>query len=407
MSIEATNQRRTVAIVSSSRADLAHLVHPLRALVASEAIQPVVLATGALLQDEFGRSVGRLAEESIPFESVPCDLEIERGVDAARAIGHATIAFADTLDRIRPDLLMVVADRFEMLAPANAALAMKIPIIHVEGGERSEGAIDDAVRNALTKMAHLHLVTTEAARRRVVAMGEEPWRVHRVGAGSLDHFLLSRLPDARELEVRLGIPEDGALILAAVHPVTLEEDPTRDALALIEALSRRTDPSETIFFAFPNADEGGRMIRADVEALARRRQGIHLFTNLAPETWFGLLKISRAIVGNSSSVLMESPSIPVPAVCVGTRQAGRERADNVIDAVAEPALITQALERALGRDRQPVVNPYGDGHASERIVAAIEGAPDRFTLLAKKTTLLVDDDPSASRLEPLNPLERP
>ena len=149
---------------------------------------------------------------------------------------------------------MVVADRFEMLAPANAALAMKIPIIHVEGGERSEGAIDDAVRNALTKMAHLHLVTTEAARRRVVAMGEEPWRVHRVGAGSLDHFLLSRLPDARELEVRLGIPEDGALILAAVHPVTLEEDPTRDALALIEALSRRTDPSETIFFAFPNAD---------------------------------------------------------------------------------------------------------------------------------------------------------
>ena len=388
MSIEATNQRRTVAIVSSSRADLAHLVHPLRALVASEAIQPVVLATGALLQDEFGRSVGRLAEESIPFESVPCDLEIERGVDAARAIGHATIAFADTLDRIRPDLLMVVADRFEMLAPANAALAMKIPIIHVEGGERSEGAIDDAVRNALTKMAHLHLVTTEAARRRVVAMGEEPWRVHRVGAGSLDHFLLSRLPDAPELEVRLGIPEDGALILAAVHPVTLEEDPTRDALALIEALSRRTDPSETIFFAFPNADEGSRIIRDAVESFVQQRPRALMRTNLDPETWLGLMHRASVVVGNSSSVLMETPSVPVAAVCIGRRQEGRERAANVIDCPAEPTLIENALVRARQLNLTGVENPYGDGNASIRIRQVLEDAPNRQRLLEKTTTLL-------------------
>ena len=132
-----------------------------------------------------------------------CDLEIERGVDAARAIGRATIGFADVLDSMDPDLLMVVADRFEM-APASAALAMKIPVVHVEGGERSEGAIDDAVRNALTKMSHLHLVTTEAARRRVMAMGEEAWQVHRVGAGSLDHFQVGPIPDRSELEAGLG-----------------------------------------------------------------------------------------------------------------------------------------------------------------------------------------------------------
>ena len=388
MSIEATNQRRTVAIVSSSRADLAHLVHPLRALVASEAIQPVVLATGALLQDEFGRSVGRLAEESIPFESVPCDLEIERGVDAARAIGHATIAFADTLDRIRPDLLMVVADRFEMLAPANAALAMKIPIIHVEGGERSEGAIDDAVRNALTKMAHLHLVTTEAARRRVMAMGEEPWRVHRVGAGSLDHFLLSRLPDARELEARLGIPEDGALILAAVHPVTLQKDPTADALALIDALSRRTDPTETIFFAFPNADEGSRIIRDAVQSFVQRRPRVVMRTNLDPETWLGLMHRASVVVGNSSSVLMETPSVPVPAVCIGRRQEGRERAANIVDCPAEPTLIADALEQASRLTLKGVENPYGDGNASIRIRQVLESAPQRQRLLDKSTTLL-------------------
>ena len=388
MSIEETNENRTVAIVSSSRADLAHLVHPLRALVASDVIEPTVLATGALLQDEFGSSVGRLAEESIPFESVPCDLEIQRGVDAARAIGHATIAFADALDRIQPDLLMVVADRFEMLAPANAALAMKIPIIHVEGGERSEGAIDDAVRNALTKMAHLHLVTTEAARRRVMAMGEEPWRVHRVGAGSLDHFLLSRLPDARELEARLGIPEDGALILAAVHPVTLQKDPTADALALIDALSRRTDPTETIFFAFPNADEGSRIIRDAVQSFVQRRPRVVMRTNLDPETWLGLMHRASVVVGNSSSVLMETPSVPVPAVCIGRRQEGRERAANIVDCPAEPTLIADALEQASRLTLKGVENPYGDGNASIRIRQVLESAPQRQRLLDKSTTLL-------------------
>ena len=395
---------RHLAVVSSSRADLAHLIHPLRALRNSDAVQLTVLATGAMLQSEFGQGVERLQEEGLRIESVPAPLEIDTGVDAARSIGQATSAFADCLHELNPDLLMVVADRFEMLAPASAALAMRVPIVHVEGGERSEGAIDDAVRNALTKLSHLHLVTTPLAARRVLALGEEPWRVHTVGAGSLDHLRLASIPDQATLQNALGLASNQPLILVGIHPVTLAPDPVADARALIAAIEPRP---EQFLFAFPNADEGGRMIRADVEALARRRQGIHLFTNLAPETWFGLLKISRAIVGNSSSVLMESPSIPVPAVCVGTRQAGRERADNVIDAVAEPALITQALERALGRDRQPVVNPYGDGHASERIVAAIEGAPDRFTLLAKKTTLLVDDDPDAARLEPLSPLERP
>ena len=379
---------RTVAIVSSSRADLAHLIHPLRALVASDRVEPVVLATGALLQDEFGGSVRRLEAEAVPFEPIPCDLEIEQGVDAARAIGRATIAFADALDRLQPDLLMVVADRFEMLAPANAALAMKIPIVHVEGGERSEGAIDDAVRNALTKMAHLHLVTTEAARERVVAMGEEPWRVHRVGAGSLDHFLLSTLPDSRELERTLGIPGEHDLIVVAVHPVTLEPEPTADARAVLEALSARSESGETILFAFPNADEGSRTIREAVQAFVGRRNNAMMHTNLDPETWLGLLHRASMVIGNSSSVLMETPSIPVPAVCIGRRQAGRERAANILDCPADPTAITQALQRAGEWTLGAVENPYGDGNASVRIRTVLEEAPDRQRLLQKSTTLL-------------------
>jgi UDP-N-acetylglucosamine 2-epimerase (non-hydrolysing)/GDP/UDP-N,N'-diacetylbacillosamine 2-epimerase (hydrolysing) len=387
---------RHLAVVSSSRADLAHLIHPLRALEASPAIELTVLATGAMLQPEFGKGVERLQNEGFRVEQVPASLEIDAGVDAARAIGTATSAFADCFHRLAPDLLMVVADRFEMLAPASAALAMRLPIVHVEGGERSEGAIDDAVRNALTKLSHLHLVTTPLAARRVLALGEEPWRVHTVGAGSLDHLRLASLPDRDNLESSLELDLEQPLILVGIHPVTLAPDPVADARALIAAIEPRP---EQFLFAFPNADEGGRTIRAEVEALARRREGIHLFTNLPPESWFGLLRASKAIIGNSSSVLMESPSIPIPAVCVGDRQSGRERAANVVDSVAEPVAIQRAIEQALGLDMQRVVNPYGDGDTSGRIVTAIEGAPDRFALLSKKTTLL-DDAREPTRLKP-------
>ena len=351
-----------------------------------------MLATGAMLQAEFGEGVKRLESEGFQVIPVPAPLEIETGVDAARSIGIATCAFADCLEALAPDLLMVVADRFEMLAPASAALAMRLPIVHVEGGERSEGAIDDAVRNALTKLSHLHLVTTPLAAQRVLALGEEPWRVHTVGAGSLDHLRLASIPDKTELESSLELDLKHPLFLVGVHPVTLAPDPVADARALIKAIEPRP---EQCLFAFPNADEGGREIRAEVEALARRRDGIHLFTNLPPESWFGLLRACKAIIGNSSSVLMESPSIPVPAICVGERQAGRERAANVVDSVAEPVAIGRAIEEALALNLQQVVNPYGDGATSGRIVRAIEEAPDRFTLLAKKTTLLVDPSPVA------------
>lgn len=378
---------RTLAIVSSSRADMAHLIHPIRALTKSSLIEPVILATAAVLQSEFGDSSQRFHTEGFRVHPVPCDLRIETGFDAAQAIGRATIAFAEAFEALRPDLLMVVADRFEMLAPANAALAMRIPIVHVEGGERSEGAIDDAVRNALTKLSHLHLVTTEHARRRVLAMGEEPWRVHRVGAASLDHLLAGDIPNDEELATRLQFDAKIPMILAAIHPVTLATEPGHDADRLLEALERMPDEKNTIIFAFPNADEGSLGIRTAVSNFISKRRNAFMHTNLPPETWLGLLHRCDVVVGNSSSVLMESPSIPTPAVCIGERQAGRERAGNVIDVEAHAESILKALERARSLDMNGIMNPYGDGHASERIRRALEEAPDRERLLNKSTTL--------------------
>ena len=366
---------------------MAHLIHPIRALMDSKTLEPIVLPTAAVLQSEYGDSVRRFHTEEFRVHPVPCDLRIETGLDAARAIGRATIAFAEAFEELRPDLVMVVADRFEMLAPANAALAMRIPIVHVEGGERSEGAIDDAVRNALTKMAHIHLVTTEQARERVLAMGEEAWRVHRVGAASLDHLLAGAIPDHAELSTRLGFTPALPMILAAIHPVTLAEEPGHDADRLIEALERMPDEDNTIVFAFPNADEGSLGIRSAVAEFISGRRNAFMHTNLAPETWLGLLHACELVIGNSSSVLMESPSIPTPAVCIGERQAGRERAANVVDAAPDVDSILRAIEQARASSMDGITNPYGDGHASERIRRVLEEAPDRARLLRKSTTL--------------------
>lgn len=347
-------------------------------------IELVVFATGALLQPEFGNAVERLRNEKLHVVEIPCPLTIQTGADAARAIGTATTAFANAYEQIAPELVVVIADRFEMLAPANAALAMRIPIAHIEGGERSEGAIDDAVRNALTKMSHIHMVATNEARERVLAMGEEPWRVHRVGAASLDHLFKSQIPQREALEFELGIALERPLLLVGIHPVTLHDDPTLDTRAVLNALSQR---DERMIFCFPNADEGSHEIREMVNTFVQANVAAHMFTNLPPETWFGLLHQASAFIGNSSSVLMESPSIPLPAVCVGERQAGRERAANVIDAAPNPESILNAIDQALALDLSGIENPFGDGHAAERIAEILSTLSDHPQLLRKQTTI--------------------
>lgn len=376
---------RRIAVVSSSRADLAHLIHPLRTIQADPGLELVVMATGALLQQEYGHGVNRLHAEGFTLVAVDCPLEIEHGRDAAHAIGKATCAFADVLDELQPDLLVIIADRFEMLAPASAALAMRIPIAHIEGGERSEGAIDDAVRNALTKMSHLHMVTTSSAMNRILSMGEEPWRVHRVGAASLDHLHKSDIPDRAMLESELGCTIEDRLLLVGMHPVTLQEDQALDTRAVVEALGER---DEQVIFCFPNADEGNHEVRRVVESFVAGRESAHMVTNLPPESWFGLLHHAGIFIGNSSSVLMESPSIPIPAICVGSRQDGRERAENVIDVPPVAREIVLALEEALDMDVAGIENPYGTGDASGRIRDVLLEAPSRSRLLAKRTTIL-------------------
>jgi UDP-N-acetylglucosamine 2-epimerase (non-hydrolysing)/GDP/UDP-N,N'-diacetylbacillosamine 2-epimerase (hydrolysing) len=312
----------------------------------------------------------------------------------AKTIGLAMLGLADALTAWRPDLLLLIADRYEMLAPASVALALRIPVAHIEGGEISQGAIDDQVRNALTKLAHIHFTSTPAARRRVIAMGEEPWRVHHAGAPSLDHLSRSKLLDRAALEARLGISLTPPTVLAAYHPVTILKDTTAEADALFAALAEA--PGQ-LLFVYPNSDAGSYALIERTRALAETRKDTHIFVNLDAVTYWSLLGQVDAMIGNSSSGIMEAASFALPAVNVGMRQQGRERARNIIDVAPEAAAILAAMEQALRPEFRAslrgMANPYGNGTAAVTIARVLTTVALDGLLIKQPAPLAVETEP--------------
>ncbi len=229
--------KRRIAAVTTSRADYCHLYWPLRELAAHPAVDLEIIALGPHLSPEFGCTAGEIERDGFRIAArIECLLSSDTDVGMAKTIGVAALGLADCLGQMRPDLLLLIADRYEMLAPAAVATALRIPIVHIEGGEISEGAIDDAVRNALTKLSHVHFTSTEQARARVISMGEEEWRVTRAGAPSLDHLRRSPLLTRAEVEARLDIRLSPPAALVAYHPTTIARDTLREADALFAAL---------------------------------------------------------------------------------------------------------------------------------------------------------------------------
>lgn len=389
-----TTTPRRIAVLTTSRADFGHLYWPLRCMREDPRLEPKLVVCGAHLAPEFGCTVTEI--EALGFsadERVECLLSSDTDVGMAKTIGVAVLGLTDALARLRPELLLLIADRYEMLAPAAAALALRLPVAHIEGGEVSEGAIDDAVRNALTKMSHLHLAPTEQARRRILAMGEESWRVHRVGAPSLDHLRHGELLDRTALEAQIGASLGLAPCVVSYHPVTMMRDTLGEADALFAALAQIEGQ---IVFCFPNADAGSRRLVERARRFCHQRGDALLLVNLAPRSFWSLLALAGLLLGNSSSGIMEAPSLALPTVNIGIRQRGRERAANVIDAPADAAAIVAAAERAASpRFRASLAgmaNPYGDGRAGERIAQILAEAPPAATLLDKRALPVVDID---------------
>ena len=369
--------KRTIAVVTTSRADYSHLYWVLKDLEADPEVDLKLIVLAAHLSPEFGTTVSEIERDGFPIASrIECLLSSDSDVGMAKTLGLAVLGLTDALAQMRPDLLLLIADRYEMLAPASVALTLRIPVAHIEGGEISEGAIDDAVRNALTKMAHIHFTSTDTARARVISMGEEPWRVHRAGAPSLDHIRRSTLLTRAELEKTLEIALADEVTVVAYHPVTLFKDTTAEADAVFGALEGL---SGQIIFCYPNADAGSHELMARIRSFCASHSDAHLFINLASITYWSLLREASVLLGNSSSGIMEAASFALPVVNVGMRQQGRERGPNILDAEASVESIqaqVARLRQALFRDRfRSMKNIYGDGHAAERIVGVLTSIP--------------------------------
>ena len=366
-------ERRRIGVVTTSRADYSHLYWPLRELAAHSGVELGVFALGPHLAPAFGATIHEIERDGFPIKArIECLLHSDTDTGMAKTIGVAILCLADALTAWRPDILLLIADRYEMLAPASVAVAMRIPIAHIEGGEVSQGAIDDQVRNGLTKLAHLHFTSTQTARNRVIAMGEEPWRVHRAGAPSLDHLRRSTLLSRTELEAKLGLSLHTPTLLAAWHPVTILRDTNAEADALFSALAQ---VNGQLIFVYPNTDAGSLALIDRTRALAATRPETHVFVNLDAVTYWSLLRQMDVMVGNSSSGIMEAASFGLPVVNVGMRQQGRERPHNVLDAPAETGAIQAALQRALSQEFRASLkgmsNPYGNGTAAETIVRVL------------------------------------
>jgi len=381
--------KRSVAVVTTSRADYSHLYWPLRELSAHPLIELAVWVMGPHLSPEFGTTIREIECDGFPIRGrIECLLSSDTDTGMAKTIGVAMLGLADALSANRPDLLLLIADRYEMLAPAAVACALRIPIAHIEGGEISQGAIDDTVRNALTKLAHIHFASTETARRRVIAMGEEPWRVHHAGAPSLDHLRRSTLLDRATLESRLGISLQHPSLLVAWHPVTILNDTNAEAEALFGALARHNGQ---LLFVYPNSDAGSRALIERTGTLAKTRRQTHIFINLDAVTYWSLLGQVDAMAGNSSSGIMEAASFALPVVNIGMRQQGRERARNLIDSPADANAILSALEHAMSpgfrQSLAGMTNPYGNGTAAQTIARVLAEVPLEGLLIKKPTPL--------------------
>src|SRR5271155_3709669 len=378
--------RRKIAVVTSSRADYSHLYWPLHDLAAHPEVELQLIVMGPHLSSAFGLTVEEIERDGFTIAGrVECLLSSDTDTGMAKTIGVAVLGLADLLGQLRPDLLLLIADRYEMLAPASVALALRIPIAHIEGGEISEGAIDDAVRNALTKMSHIHFTSTQAAGERGIGMGEEERRVHRAGAPSLDHLRRRTLLSRGQVEERLALDLRKPTVLVVYHPMTIARDTLQEADALFTALENLTDQ---ILFCYPNADAGSRALIDRAKLFISRRGDGKIFTNLDSESYLSLLRQFDMLVGDSSSGIMESASFALPTVNVGIRQHGRERARNVLDGDADARAILEAVSTArtpeFRESLQGMANPYGEGTASETIVRVLTTVPLSQELLMKR-----------------------
>ncbi|MBF6026834.1 UDP-N-acetylglucosamine 2-epimerase (hydrolyzing) [Pseudomonas sp. P115] len=368
---------RRIAVFTGTRAEYGLLYWLMKGIQSSELLELQVIVSCMHLSPEFGETWRQIQSDGFAIDAkVEMLLSSDTDVGTVKSMGLGTLGFADALDRLRPDMLVVLGDRFEALSIVQAALIMRIPVAHLHGGELTEGAYDDAIRHAISKMSYLHFVAAQPYRQRVIQMGEAPERVFNVGAVGLDHLKLTPALSASELAQTLDFDFSTPFFLVTYHPVTMqEEDPVASFGALLAALDAFGQYG--VVLTYPNADNGGRAIIPMIEDYAARNGArVLAIASLGFRRYLSVVGKAAVVVGNSSSGLIEVPSFGVPTVDIGARQAGRLCAASVVHCEPETASIVAAIETALSQPFadacKGVENPYGQGDAARQIVQILE-----------------------------------
>lgn len=366
--------RRKIAVITSSRAEYGHLFWILKGIKEEPSLQLQLAVTGMHLSSEFGLTVKEIETDGFSIaERVEMLPSSDTEEATATSMGLGIIGFAKAYSRLKPDIILVLGDRFEIHAAVSAAIPFKIPVAHIHGGEATVGAFDEQFRHAITKMSHIHFPATERYKRRIIQMGEDPKKVFCLGAPGIDNVVKLDLLTRESLCEELNIPNDKQIGVATYHPVTLEFNTAEKQIAeLLAALKKFRNVYWVLTFA--NVDPQGRVINKRIGQFVKGHPGIGKFyKSLGRVKYLSLLKNAVIMVGNSSSGLIEAPAFKLPVVNIGDRQKGRIKAANVIDAKeCKKEVIEKAIKKAISvkfRDSlKDLKNPYGKGDASEKIV---------------------------------------
>lgn len=376
--------KRTICVVTGSRAEYGLLYWVLKEIQRAPDLQLQIVATGMHLSPEFGSTYRTIESDGFQIDAkVEMLLSSDTPVGIAKSIGLGTIGFADAFARLQPDMVLVLGDRYEIFAAAQAALVARLPIAHIAGGDVTEGAYDEAIRHGITKMAHLHFVTNSDAARRVRQLGENPEHIFAFGSPGIDFIKRAQLLDRDELAQQLGFQFRSKNLLVTFHPVTLDAQPAsqqfRELLDALDALGEDTG----ILFTLPNADNEGRALVRMIDDFVASRPHAKSYASLGQIRYLSAIAAVDAVVGNSSSGLYEVPSFGKPTVDIGDRQKGRLRAGSVIHCEPRADDIAKAIREALAKDCSGTVNPYGDGDSAEKIANILGSWPDPGKLLKK------------------------
>jgi UDP-hydrolysing UDP-N-acetyl-D-glucosamine 2-epimerase len=375
---------KKIAVFTGTRAEYGLLYWLIKDINEDPDLTLQLLVSGMHLSSEFGETYKQIEKDGFNIdEKIEILLSSNSSVGTAKSMGLGVLGFADALDRLHPDALVVLGDRFEALAVAQTAMIMRIPILHLHGGEITEGAYDDAIRHAITKLSFLHGTSTEEYRQRVIQLGESPERVKNIGAIGLDHLVRSDFMCVNEIGNSLNFDLKQPYFLVTYHPVTLGEEPPEESfLALTGALDEFKD--HKVIITYPNADDGGRKIIPLLEAYARENADrILAIPSLGQKRYLSTVKHATAVIGNSSSGIIEVPAFDVPTVDIGIRQKGRLAAKSVLNCSADEESIIEAIESAVSRSyksiNEKIHNPYGLGNASAQAIEMLKNLDFKLT----------------------------